>query len=139
MRSGSASERQREVNRLHKLLEDAGIKLSLVASDTLGASGRAMIEALIRGERDPAVLAELAEGRLRQKLPSAAPGAARPLYRPPRPARRAHLSHLGYLDETIGALSSKIAKRLRLFQAKAELLETINGVGHRSWQSSAPT
>ncbi len=55
---------------MHRLLEDAGIKLSCVASDTLGASGRAMVEALIRGEGDPQVLAELAKGRLRQKLPA---------------------------------------------------------------------
>src|SRR6184192_3580290 len=52
-------ERQREANRLHKLLEDANIKLACVASDVLGASGRAMIEALIGGSNDPALLAEL--------------------------------------------------------------------------------
>src|ERR671937_2349121 len=63
-------ERQREANRLHKVLEDAGIKLSSVASDILGVSGRAMIEALVAGEGDPSVLAELARGRLRAKLPA---------------------------------------------------------------------
>src|SRR5688572_25789774 len=59
-------ERQREVNRLHKLLEDAGIKLASVASDVLGASGRAMIEGLISGRAEPEVLAELAKGKLRR-------------------------------------------------------------------------
>jgi transposase len=63
-------ERQREANRLQKLLEDAGIKLACVASDVLGVSGRAMLEALIAGEGDPEVLAELARGRLRAKLPA---------------------------------------------------------------------
>ena len=61
-------ERTREVQRLEKLLEDTGIKLSSVASDITGASGRAMLEALIDGQRDPAVLAELAHGRMRQKI-----------------------------------------------------------------------
>jgi len=61
--------RSREVQRLEKLLEDAGIKLSSVASDIVGVSGRAMLEALIAGERDPAVLADLARLRLRAKPP----------------------------------------------------------------------
>ena len=61
-------ERTREVQRLEKLLEDAGIKLSSVASDITGVSGRAMLEALIAGQRDPAQLAELSRGRMRQKI-----------------------------------------------------------------------
>jgi transposase len=61
-------ERTREVQRLEKLLEDTGIKLSSVASDITGVSGRAMLEALIAGQRDPAVLAELSRGRMRQKI-----------------------------------------------------------------------
>jgi transposase len=63
-------ERQREANRLHKLLEDANIKLASVATDVLGVSGRAMLGALLSGESDPEVLAELARGRLRKKLPA---------------------------------------------------------------------
>jgi hypothetical protein len=55
-----------------RTLEDAGIKLDSVATDVLGASGRAMLAALVAGERDPGVLAELAKGRLRVKLPSCA-------------------------------------------------------------------
>ena len=62
-------DRQREAGRLHKTLEDTGIKLDCVATDILGVSGRAMLKALIDGTRDPAVLAELARGRLRAKLP----------------------------------------------------------------------
>src|ERR1700756_3114617 len=64
-----ASEQTRLANRIHKVLEDANIKLSAVASDILGKSGRAMLRALIRGEHDPVKLAELAEGRLRAKIP----------------------------------------------------------------------
>jgi transposase len=58
-----------ETQRVHKTLEDAGIKLDAVAADVLGVSGRAMLAALVAGERDPVVLAELAKGRLRKKLP----------------------------------------------------------------------
>lgn len=62
-------ERTRETQRLHKVLEDGGIKLDSMASDALGVSGRAMIEALAAGQRDPAVLADLAKGVLRKKIP----------------------------------------------------------------------
>jgi len=59
-----------ECQRIQKTLEDAGIKLDSVASDVLGVSGRAMLTALVGGERDPRVLAELAKGRLRKKIPA---------------------------------------------------------------------
>src|SRR4051794_13076337 len=62
--------RTKEIQRLEKLLEDAGIKLSAVASNIVGVSGRAMLEALIAGERDPAVLADLAKQRMRSKIPA---------------------------------------------------------------------
>lgn len=63
-------DRSREVNRLCKVLEDAGIKLTSVATDVLGVSGRAMVDALLAGTTDPTVLAELARGKRRQKLPA---------------------------------------------------------------------
>ena len=63
-------ERTREVQRLEKLLEDAGIKLSSVASEITGVSGRAILEALIGGQHDPATLADLARRRLRSKIPA---------------------------------------------------------------------
>src|SRR4249920_2902744 len=69
-RKAQIGERQREANRLHKILEDTGIKLDCVATDILGASGRAMLDALCQGTTDPAVLAELAKGKLRKKLPA---------------------------------------------------------------------
>jgi Transposase len=68
-RAQLASEQTRLANRIHKVLEDANVKLSAVASDILGKSGRDMLWALIRGERDPEKLAELARGRLRGKIP----------------------------------------------------------------------
>jgi transposase len=63
-------ERSREANRLHKVLEDAGVKLSCVATDVLGVSGRLMLDALVSGTKDPEVLADLARGVLRKKLPA---------------------------------------------------------------------
>src|SRR5438552_12806488 len=69
-RKTQIQERQREANRLHKALEDTGIKLDCVASDLLGVSGRAMLDALCHGTTDPVVLADLAKGRLRKKLPA---------------------------------------------------------------------
>jgi transposase len=69
-RTAITRQRSREVQRLEKLLEDAGIKRSAVASDILGVSGRAMLESLIAGNRDPAALADLAKRRLRSKIPA---------------------------------------------------------------------
>src|SRR4029450_9515642 len=67
LRSDLTGERGRHVQRLEKLLEDALIKLGTVATDIMGVSGRAMLEALVAGQRDPKVLAELARGRMRGK------------------------------------------------------------------------
>src|SRR5437763_3703082 len=72
-RATLAAERTREAQRLEKELEDAGIKLSSVATDILGVSGRAMLTALIEGERDVHVLAEIAQARMRPKLPQLVP------------------------------------------------------------------
>src|SRR6267378_6683670 len=68
-RAQLTGEHTRVANRIHKLLEDANIKLGAVASDVLGKSGRAMLAALLRGEEDAEKLAELALGRLREKIP----------------------------------------------------------------------
>jgi len=69
-RKAQIEERTREAQRLDKVLQDAGIKLSSVASDILGVSGRAMLHALVAGSQDPQTLAELARGALRKKLPA---------------------------------------------------------------------
>ena len=69
-RKTQIQERAREVSRLHKALDDTGIKLDCVATNILGLSGRAMLDALVAGTTDPIALAELAKGRLRGKLPA---------------------------------------------------------------------
>lgn len=105
-RTTLTTERSREVQRLEKELEDAGIKLSSVATDILGRSGRAMLQALIDGERDTRALAEMARARMRPKIPQlvealtgnfgehhalpAAPGTHRPAVCGDRRAVRAH-------------------------------------------------
>lgn len=105
-------ERAREVNRIQKVLEGANIKLASVASDVLGVSGRAMLEALVEGVRDARQLAELAKGRLRQKLPQLEQ-ALQGLMRPHQAYLLAHqLAHLDFLDEEIAALSEQIERQL---------------------------
>ncbi len=100
-RSTLVSERARIVNRLQKVLEDANIKLASVASDIAGVSARAMLQALLDGERDSAVLAQLAQGRMRSKrdlLEQALVGRMRPHH---ALLITEHLSHIEYLDESI--------------------------------------
>jgi transposase len=125
-------DRASEANRLHKVLEDAGVKLSSVASNVLGVSGRLMLEALCQGTNDPEVLAELARGRLRSKLPA--------LRRALESRFRGHhaflvtqiLAHLDYLDEAIDACSARIEEEIAPFASAVKLLESIPGVGRRN-------
>jgi transposase len=125
-------DRVRTVNRLHKVLEDANIKLAAVATDVVGVSARAMLEALLAGQSDPACLAALARGRLRDKhehLVQALTGRLK--------AHHAfliaeHLSHIDYLDEAITRVSAEIAERLRPFEDEITRLDTIPGVSRRT-------
>jgi transposase len=98
----------REANRLQKVLEDAGIKLGTVATDILGISGRAMLEALVRGTTDPNVLPDLARGRLRTKLPALRQALAGRFRRHHAFLVSQILGHLDYLDEAIVALSEQV-------------------------------
>jgi len=125
-------ERSREANRGHKLLEDANIKLASVASDVLGTSGKAMLEALCEGSNDPRALADLAQGKLRSKLPALA-AALEGRFSAHHALMTSHLlAHIEYLDETIGALSKEIEERLRPFAGDLERLCTIPGVASRT-------
>ena len=125
-------ERAREANRLQKLLEDANIKLGDVASDVLGASGRAMLAALCEGNNDPAALAELARGKLRAKLP-ALETALQGRFSSHHALLLSHLlSHIDYLDQSIDSLSAEIEERLDPFAQQRELLCTIPGVAERT-------
>jgi transposase len=131
-RKTQIQERAREANRLHKALEDTGIKLDCVASDILGKSGRLMLDALIKGTTDPEVLADLAKGRLRAKIPA---------LREALKGRFDHLhgvwigailAHIDFLDEQIESLTSTIGEQIAPFEKAVELLCTIPGVQRRT-------
>jgi transposase len=131
-RKRQIEDRAQEVNRLLRLLEDAGIKLASVATDVMGVSGRAMMAALLQGQSDPAALADLARGRLRQKLPA--------LREALQGRFRTHhaflltqiLAKIEFLEETIERLSTAIEEQLRPFEAEIALLTTIPGVARRN-------
>jgi transposase len=131
-RKAQIGERQREASRLHKILEDTGIKLDCVATDILGASGRAMLDALVAGTTDPTILAELAQGRLRAKIPALREALVGRFDSQHALIVSAILAHLDFLDEQIGLLSGAIADELAPFDPAVELLCTIPGVGRRT-------
>jgi transposase len=131
-RKAQIGERQREANRLHKLLEDTGIKLDCVATDILGASGRAMLDALVAGTTDADTLAELAKGRLRAKLPALREALVGRFEAQHALLVGAILAHLDFLDEQIELLSSAIEEQLAPFAGAVELLCTIPGVQRRT-------
>jgi transposase len=131
-RKSLIQERAREANRVHKMLEDAGIKLATVARDVLGMSGRAMLEALVQGTSDPVVLAELARGRMRAKLPAlrqALVGHFRPHH---AFLTTQILAHLDHLEEAVATLSARIEAVLAPFADAVQRLDTIPGVNQRT-------
>jgi transposase len=121
-------ERAQEVNRLHKVLEGANIKLAVVATDILGASGRAMLTAVTDGEQDAEALAELARGRLRAKLPEL----RQALLGRVKPHQRILigriLAHIAFLEESLAALQTEMEGYLTPFAAAITLLQTLPGV-----------
>jgi transposase len=131
-RKAQIGERQREANRLHKILEDTGIKLDCVASDILGVSGRAMLDALVEGTTDPEVLAELAKGKLRAKIPALKDALVGRFDRQHALIVSAILAHLDFLDEQIQLLSDEIEAQLAPFGRAVELLCTIPGIQRRT-------
>ena len=130
--SQQVQDRAREVNRLCKVLEDAGIKLSTVVSDVMGASGRAMVTALAGGTTDPAVLAELGRGRLRTKLPALREALRGRFKRHHGFLVEQILAKIDFLDETIARLTAQIEERVRPFDATLTNLCTIPGIERRS-------
>src|SRR5438876_10162666 len=103
-RKTQIQERAREANRLHNALEDTGIKLDCVASDILGVSGRAMLDALVSGTTDPQVLADLAKGKLRAKIPALKEALVGRFDAQHALIVSAILAHLDFLDEQIQLL-----------------------------------
>ena len=121
-------ERTRETQRLDKVLQDAGVKLSSVASDITGRSGRDMLNALVTGTRDPEVLAELARGRLREKLPQLQ-AALKGRFGPNHALVVGEiLAHIDDLDESIGRLQVGIDELIAPFAEARDRICTIPGV-----------
>ena len=125
-------DRANEVNRLQKVLEGANIKLSSVATDILGKSGRDILEALVAGTTESAALAQLARGRLREKIPQLEQALAGQFSAHHRFLIAQQLAHIDFLDASLERLSAEIAERVRPFDAARERLQTIPGVGRRT-------
>jgi len=131
-RKTQIQDRQREAARLHKILEDTGIKLGCVASDILGKSGRDMLDALVAGTTDPTVLANLARGQLRNKIPALQEALVGRFDAEHALVVGQILAHIDFLEEAIDRLSAAIEEQMRPFAAQRELLMTIPGVKQRT-------
>lgn len=130
-RTKLGDEHKSEVNRVQKVLEDANIKLASVASDVMGVSGRAMLDQIVAGQSDPAILAELAKGRLRDKqdlLLKALSGRVRAHH---RFMLAQHLSHIDFLDEAIAQLDQQIQEQMRPFAAALATWDSLPGINQR--------
>jgi transposase len=121
-------ERAREIQRLEKLLEDAGIKLSSVATEITGVSGRAMLAALIAGQRDPAVLADLAKRRLRSKIPELTEALTGRFAEHHAFLARLHLDLIDGHTMAIDALTARIEVTIEPFRRARDLITTIPGI-----------
>ncbi len=133
-RKSVIEERGRETQRLHKVLEDAGVKLSSVASSVLTKSGREMIDALIAGQRDSTVLAEMAKGRMRAKIPELKDALAGRFNSHHGLLCRAVLARIDQADATIDELTKRIEELLDPHEAAVTLLVGIPGVSNRTAQ-----
>lgn len=125
-------ERAREVNRLQKVLEGCNIKLGNVATDVMGKSGRAILRALLAGENDPEVLAELARGRMRNKKDELAEAMEGTLGPHQRMLLTMQLNRIEEMDRLIEELDREVAKRMRPLDELIERLDEIPGVGRRT-------
>jgi transposase len=124
-------ERGREIQRLEKLLEDAGIKLSSVASDISGVSGRLMLQALIDGQRDPAALADLAKRRLRAKIPELTEALTGRFGEHHAFLAQMYLDTIDQRTQQITELNARIEVAMEPFQSFCGLIATIPGIGQR--------
>jgi transposase len=127
-------QRTSELQRLAKVLEDSGIKIDSVASALTTLSARDMIEALINGERDPAVLADLARGRMRSKIPDLRLACAGRFGDQHALMCTLHLEHIDHLADMIARLDTRIDEASFPFARQTELLATIPGISERAAQ-----
>jgi transposase len=130
-RMSLGEERARLINRLQKTLEDANLKLASVVSDVMGKSARDMLAALLAGDADPVVLADLARGRMRSKrdlLTQALQGRLKPHH---SFLLSEQLADIDALEEAIDRMSTEIATRVRPYEPQIQRLSTIPGIKRR--------
>jgi transposase len=132
LRTSLVRDRTRQVQRIHDVLEDAGIKLAIVATDIMGTSGRAMITALVQGERDPDRLADLALGRLRAKTQALTDALTGRFDDHHALQCRILLRQIDALDQDITCLDTEIDTEIAPFHPLRDLLDTIPGVARRN-------
>jgi transposase len=125
-------ERAQEVNRIQKVLEMANVKLSSVATDVLGKSGRDMLQAIIEGTTDAQVLANLARGLLRKKLPQLQEALDGRVQTHHRILLHHLLAHVAFLEQALEQLQQEIEQRLLPFQEEIRLLMSIPGIAELS-------
>ena len=128
-RTSLVRERTAEANRLQKTLEGANIKLAAVATDILGKSGREILAALVAGETEGTALAQLAHGRLREKMPQLERALVGCVGEHQRFLVAEQVAHIDFLDEAIARVSSEIAERVRPEEEAIARLDTIPGIG----------
>jgi transposase len=124
-------ERTREKQRIEKLLEDAQIKLTSVASDIFGVSGRAMLAALIAGQRNPRTLAQMARGTMRSKIRALEEALTGHFEDHHGFLVQQMLDHIDDLAERVAALDARIEDVIAPFHALQQRLDEITGVGMR--------
>lgn len=134
-RSQLVAEKNRAANRIQKILEDANIKLASVATDILGASGRDMLRALVRGETDSEKMADLARRQLRSKIPQLRPALEGKVTAHHRFMLGELLNHLEYLESRIEQFSHRIEKVSRPFAPAITKIATLPGFDQRSAQN----
>jgi transposase len=121
-------ERTQAANRLQKILESANIKVGTVATDLLGVSGRAMLEALIADEQTPEQMANLARGRMRSRIPALRQALEGRVTAHHRFLLRQMLVHIDFLDQAIAQVQAQLDQHLAPYHEAMELLQTIPGI-----------
>jgi len=124
-------ERNRVINRIQKTLEGGNIKLSSVATDIVGVSGRAILEAMVNGVEDPKVLADMAQGLLRKKMPSLEEALKGVMGEHQKMIVATHLRHLDFLDGEIARMDDEVGRRTGRFEKVIERLDDIPGIDRR--------
>jgi transposase len=122
-------ERAREISRMQKVLEGANIKLSSVATDIMGVSGRSMIEGLINGIDDPQVLAGMAKRSMKKKKDDLERALFGSVGLHQKMMLKTQLLHIDFLDQQIIMLSEEVQQRMQPYEEDIELLDSIPGIG----------